>query len=288
MTLGLLPRRHLSVGLGACSAQVPVAIDAMGSEAGAAVVPATTRPLRTSPPRRATPTTTSPPTVVAPTSPRWSPQATDATTVTPTSTVARYEHHIGFDVDYALPAPESFGDGTHIVGADIQAGRYEALEPGDDCSWQRLSGLSGEYRDVLADGNPQHRTIIDVLVDDAAVVTSGCGPWTGFQPFDEPLTEFGPGTWAIGEQILPGTYSAPGGAGCFWATVTGFDGSQTSISAIARPETGPVVVTLTTDSEGNRVRQLREVLANRMIGGPSDHFENVLKVTEGQPMDPHN
>jgi hypothetical protein len=148
------------------------------------------------------------------------------------------------------PAPQSFGDGTHIVGVDIQAGRYEALEPGADCSWQRLSGFSSEYRDVLADGNPRYRTIVDVLADDAAMVTSGCGVWTGFQPFDEPLTEFGPGTWAIGEQILPGTYSAPGGAGCFWATVTGFDGSQTSISAIARPEPGPVVVTLTTDNTG--------------------------------------
>ncbi len=254
MTLGLLTAAALSVGLGACSAQVPVAIDAMGSEAGAAVVPATTLAATASPATTATPTTTSPPPVVAPTSPppvvAPTTTATPTTIVTPTSTAPATSTTLSSTSTTLPPAPESFGDGTHIVGADIQAGRYEALVPGDNCSWQRLSGLSGEYRDVLADGNPQHRTIIDVLVDDAAVVTSGCGPWTGFQPFDQPLTEFGPGTWAIGEQILPGTYSAPGGAGCFWATVTGFDGSQTSISAIARPETGPVVVTLTTDSEG--------------------------------------
>ncbi len=244
ISIGLIAATALSVGLGACSAQVPVALDAAGSAAGTPVAPVATVPTTASPTTTAAPI----PTTSSPAAPEATARTT--TTVAPGTTVPPTSTILTATSTTLPPAPESFGDGTHMVGADIQAGRYEALEPGDACSWQRLSGLSGEYRDVLADGNPQHRTIIDVLADDVAVVTSGCGTWTGFQPFDDPLTEFGPGTWAIGEQILPGTYSAPGGAGCFWATVTGFDGSQTSISAIARPESGPVVVALTTDNTG--------------------------------------
>ena len=244
-SIGLIAATALSVGLGACSAQVPVVLDATVSAPGApAATPVATPPTSTSPPTTTAPATTTSSTAVPVTTAPTTTTIAPGTTVPPTSTT------LVSTTATLPPAPDSFGDGTHIVGADIQAGRYEALEPADDCSWQRLSGFSGEYRDVLADGNPQYRTIIDVLVDDLAVVSSGCGAWTGFQPFDDPLTEFGPGTWAIGEQVLPGTYSAPGGAGCFWATVTGFDGSQTSISAIARPESGPVVVALTTDNTG--------------------------------------
>jgi len=240
----------LSACLGACSAQVPAAFDAVVPSGGGPAVRAgappasSTTAAATIPPATSSPVTAEYPTTsVAPTAGTTAPSSTTTLPPEPTSTSVLTSTTLP-------PAPRSFGDGTHIVGVDIQVGRYEALEPGADCSWQRLSGFSGEYRDVLADGNPRYRAIVDVLADDAAMVTSGCGTWTGFQPFDEPLTEFGPGTWAIGEQILPGTYSAPGGAGCFWATVTGFDGSQASISAIARPEPGPVVVTLTTDNTG--------------------------------------
>jgi hypothetical protein len=243
---GMMLAAALPVVLGACAAQVPTAIDGvapMGVEAADTAAPENAVP-STNVAAAIPPTTT---TALLPAATTTLPAP--ATTTTVTSTVAT-STTLAPTPTTPSPPPPSFGTGTHIVGADIQAGRYEALEPGDGCSWQRLSGLSGEYRDVLADGNPQHRTIIDILADDAAVVTSGCGTWTGFQPFDEPLTEFGPGTWAIGEQILPGTYSAPGGAGCFWATVTGFDGTQTSISAIARPEGGPVEITLTTDNVG--------------------------------------
>ena len=46
---------------------------------------------------------------------------------------------------------QTFGDGTHVVGLDIQPGIYRA-PGGDTCIWQRLSGLSGEYQDIIASG----------------------------------------------------------------------------------------------------------------------------------------
>jgi hypothetical protein len=248
MGVGLVAGTILSIALSACSAQVPAALDAMGATGEGPVV----QRAESAPPSPQTSTTSlaTPAPVPSPTTTTVIPTTTVSTATTTTTVRPATTTTLSSTSTTLAPPPESFGDGTHIVGADIQAGRYEALEPGDDCSWQRLSGLSGEYRDVLADGNPRHRTIIDVLDDDAAVVTSGCGTWNGFVPFDEPITEFGPGSWAIGEQILPGRYTAPGGEGCFWATVTAFDGSQTSISAIARPESGPVEVTLTTNDTG--------------------------------------
>ena len=53
------------------------------------------------------------------------------------------------EVDWPAPASDSFIDGTWLVGEDISAGRYRAMTDGD-CYWERLSGLSGELDDIIA------------------------------------------------------------------------------------------------------------------------------------------
>ena len=48
------------------------------------------------------------------------------------------------------------GTGMYIVGRDIAAGIYAGnpgSEAGDSCYWARLSGASGEFDDITANGN---------------------------------------------------------------------------------------------------------------------------------------
>ena len=72
---------------------------------------------------------------------------------------------------------QSFRDGTYLVGTDIPPGVYRA-PGGAICYWERLSGLSGEMDDVLANDISEHsRQIVEIKATDKAFKTSGCGTW---------------------------------------------------------------------------------------------------------------
>jgi hypothetical protein len=72
----------------------------------------------------------------------------------------------------------SFGPGVHVVGTDIQPGTYRTDGPGggqlDLCYWARLSGLSGEFDDIITNGVPQGPATVEIAGSDAAFETSGC------------------------------------------------------------------------------------------------------------------
>lgn len=75
------------------------------------------------------------------------------------------------------PGPsESFGDGTYVVGVDIQPGTYRT-EAGDRCYWARLSGLGGNLEDIIANDLPTGPTLVEISASDAAFETQGCGTW---------------------------------------------------------------------------------------------------------------
>ena len=46
-----------------------------------------------------------------------------------------------------------------------------------------------------------------------------------------PATTLSAGTYAVGTDIAPGTYSTPGGGYCYWARLKAADGELSSISA---------------------------------------------------------
>lgn len=69
------------------------------------------------------------------------------------------------------------GDGTFIVGEDIQAGTYET-EGSNSCYWERLSGTSGTMDDVITNGVPTGPTTITISPSDTAFSTQGCSEWT--------------------------------------------------------------------------------------------------------------
>ena len=76
-----------------------------------------------------------------------------------------------------LAAWTQFGDGTYLVGVDIEPGIYRA-PGGSFCSWERLSGLGGEFDDIIAiDVSENSRQIVGVKATDKAFKVSGCGRW---------------------------------------------------------------------------------------------------------------
>lgn len=85
--------------------------------------------------------------------------------------------------EQATPGSESSeqntipGDGTFIVGEDIQPGTYET-EGSEYCYWERLSGTSGTFDDIIANGVPTGPSIITISPSDEAFLTEGCSEWT--------------------------------------------------------------------------------------------------------------
>jgi hypothetical protein len=80
---------------------------------------------------------------------------------------------------------------------------------GNRCYWEREG--SGN---ILVNGNITGNNIVTILATDVEFVTQGCGTWTPLPASGLQAGTFGNGIWAVGIQIAPGTYSAPGGANC--------------------------------------------------------------------------
>ena len=64
---------------------------------------------------------------------------------------------------------------------DISAGVYETGIIGendffDSCYWERLSGFSGEFDEILANANPVVHSVVEVEDSDVAF-NSDCGDW---------------------------------------------------------------------------------------------------------------
>ena len=75
----------------------------------------------------------------------------------------------------AEPAAQ-FGDGVWIVGEDIEAGVYRN-DGGSLCYWERLSGLSGEFGDIIANDLPEGQAVVEIASSDTAFSSQGCGTW---------------------------------------------------------------------------------------------------------------
>src|SRR5690625_1057558 len=69
------------------------------------------------------------------------------------------------------------GDGTHIVGEDIEPGEYRA-DGGEFCYWERLSGTSGEFDDLITNDLGPGSHVVTIAESDAAFSSQDCGEWT--------------------------------------------------------------------------------------------------------------
>jgi hypothetical protein len=150
------------------------------------------------------------------------------------------------------PAPETepaesevqFGEGTFIVGEDIEPGLYAANSPGSGCYWERLSGFSGELGDVNANYFGGNRQVVMIYDTDAGFRNQGCGTWTKDpDPIrEDPSEPFGAGTMIVPIDVQPGTWRSEGGdSSCYWARLSDFSGEISGIVTNSFGSTGDVV-----------------------------------------------
>jgi hypothetical protein len=67
-------------------------------------------------------------------------------------------------------------EGKWVLGTHISPGAY-AAPGGVDCTWSRLSGLSGTPEDVIAGDEPSGAATVDIDPADVAFSSTGCGSW---------------------------------------------------------------------------------------------------------------
>jgi hypothetical protein len=69
-----------------------------------------------------------------------------------------------------------FGDGTYLVGTEIQPGTYKNSSS-NSCYYERLSGLTGSLDEILSNENPSGPAIVEILSSDKAFKSQRCGTW---------------------------------------------------------------------------------------------------------------
>jgi hypothetical protein len=74
------------------------------------------------------------------------------------------------------------GDGSYIVGTDIQPGTYQTKGPASsaipNCYWERDSSASGDLGSIIANDNTVGSATVTVQSTDKLFKTSGCQDWT--------------------------------------------------------------------------------------------------------------
>lgn len=112
--------------------------------------------------------------------------------------------------------------GTSLVGKDIEPGVYVGLagdfwEDIETCYWERLSGLSGERGDIIANNKTSALFYVEVLDSDLAFNTT-CKllPIENVPAPEEKYSEIEPGMYLIGRDIDPGTWKGFAESECMW------------------------------------------------------------------------
>ena len=149
--------------------------------------------------------------------------ATPLPTVTPTSTPAPTA------TPTATPTPKlSLDPGTYKVGTDIQPDIYvgrTGTGAFDSCYWARLSGATGDFDEIIANGTPVGQFYVEIKATDAYFQT-GCeitpiGDWP--KP-TEALTKVEAGMYMVGRDIAHGIYAGFADEGlsgsCYWARLS--------------------------------------------------------------------
>ena len=80
----------------------------------------------------------------------------------------------------AKPAPTfaQFGDGTFVVGKDIQPGTYRTRTGSPGCYYERLSGFGNTPDEIIANNNTGTPAIVTIAATDKGFLSDRCGTWT--------------------------------------------------------------------------------------------------------------
>lgn len=137
--------------------------------------------------------------------------------------------------------PGVFGDGTWHTGTTaVPAGTYRTAG-GDSCYWARLSGFGGTFGEIIANEIGAGPKVVTIAASDVGFTSSRCGTWR-LNADPVPTAAPGDGTWRVGLDVQPGTYTATGDS-CYWARLSGFSGSFADLIA-NDIVTGPAIVTI--------------------------------------------
>ena len=146
-----------------------------------------------------------------------------------------------------------FGNGDHPVGTKgsaVRPGLYTTpLSLGSNCVVKReqagVPGFVGEMTQTSG------HAFIQVLPTDTGIFSNGCGIWKhpnvlSYNPNRATATN---GAYRIPTDLLPGTFSAPGGAGCYWQRLANFDwNASTIVAQNMNPGANPQVTIASTDT----------------------------------------
>ena len=145
------------------------------------------------------------------------------------------------ELDLTSEPADTIGQGTFVVGTDIQPGAYVAdANPGRLCRWFHLSGFAGRATDVTSSGNGLLRGITEISPNTRGFRSIDCGEWkliehTHLQ--EGPTTNFGDGEHIVNVHLPPGIYSSPGPetGRCSWRRLGGFTGTASDHIAVRNP-----------------------------------------------------
>ncbi len=212
-------------GIAAIVIVILVALSAFGAAIGGGQTASTASPA----PSQVVGDASQPPTATA-TSEATPPtdQATPSDVPTPTATEPPTQ------TAEPTAAIATFGDSDWVVGEEIASGTYRTREASPGCYWARLSGFSGELGEIIANENASGPTVVTIAAKDKGFTSNDCGTWTKdlSRITTSKTTVEGDGTFIVGTDISPGTYTTDGGEGCYWVvTIKSSDkGFQTNDS----------------------------------------------------------
>jgi hypothetical protein len=142
----------------------------------------------------------------------------------------------------------NFGDGTHVVGKDIQPGTYRTRTGSSGCYYSRLSGFSGELSEIITNENTDYPAVIAIGATDKGFKSSRCGKWTqDLSQITNSTTTFNDGVYIVGTDIQPGTYKSSGQGSCYYSRLAGFGGQLGDIISNENTDTAAIVTIAATD-----------------------------------------
>lgn len=70
-----------------------------------------------------------------------------------------------------------FGGGIYLVGTDIAPGTWRN-QASEGCYWERLSGFSGDFDDIISNEFSDAQQVVTISASDVGFSSEDCGTWT--------------------------------------------------------------------------------------------------------------
>lgn len=143
-----------------------------------------------------------------------------------------------------------FPTGTWRVNGDIAPGTYRNTDSSESCYWKRLSGFSGSFEEIKANGISDYRMIVTIAPSDAGFESTRCGAWSpDLSPMtSSPTAPFSDGMYLVGHEVAPGTWrNSDSSQSCYWKRMRSFTGEFEDIIANGLSESIQTVTIAATD-----------------------------------------